>query len=58
VILDSEYKKNLWSKMQEKVQSLLAKATTRELWAGHSRNFSKIQRFLASDLQSYYDKIR
>ena len=58
VMLDSEYKKNLWSKMQAKVQGLLAKATTRELWAGHPRNFSKIQEFLASDLQSYYDKIR
>ena len=58
VVLDSEYKKNLWNKMQGKVQDLLAKATTRELWAGHSRNFSKIQRFLTRDLQSYYDKIR
>ncbi len=58
VVLDSEYKKNLWTKMQEKVQGLLAKATTRELWAGHSRNLSKIQMFLTSDLQHYYDKIR
>ncbi len=58
VVLDSEYKKNLWNKMQEKVQGLLSKATASEIWAGHSRNFLKIQKFLASDLQSYYDTIR
>ena len=58
VTLNSEYKKNLWRKMEDKVQDLLGKATTKELWAGHSRNLSKIQRFLSRDLQSYYDKIR
>lgn len=58
VTLESEYKKNLWRKMEKKVLELLGKATTRDLWAGHSRNLSKIEKFLTRDLQSYYDKIR
>jgi len=40
------------------VQELLAKATTKEIWEGHSRKLSKIQRFMNRNLQSYYDKIR
>lgn len=57
VELDTEYQKNLWRKMEERVANLLDGARPRELWAGHARNLSRIRRFLARDMKSYYNKL-
>ncbi len=58
VNLDSSYKKNLWSKVESKVDSLLSHARLSDLGGAHYRNLGKIRRFLARELQDYYNKIR
>jgi EH domain-containing protein 1 len=58
VNLDSSYKKNLWSKVESKVGSLLSHAGLSDLGGVHTRNLSRIRRFLVRELQDYYNKIR
>ncbi len=58
VRLDSDYRRNLWKKMKGKVQELMEKFSFRDIWAGHSRNLTKIRRYLAVDQVRYYEKIR
>ncbi len=58
VNLDTEYKKNLWQTVEEKVGGLVTKAKTREMWGVHSRNLKKIKRFLDHDLKKYYKRIK
>ncbi len=57
VELETEYQNNLWRKVEGRVANLLDKAGIRELWAGHTRNLSRIRRFLARDMKSYYNKL-
>ena len=58
VNLDSSYRKNLWTKVEGRVDALLSRARLADLGGGHGRNLHRITRFLASDLQDYYTKIR
>ncbi|MBI5559624.1 MAG: dynamin family protein [Deltaproteobacteria bacterium] len=58
VNLDSNYKKTLWGKVEGKVGVLLAQATLVDLGGTHSGNLGRIRKFLAKDLQDYYNKIR
>jgi len=58
VNLDSNYKENLWSKVEGKAGSLLSRARLGDLGGVHARNLSRIRRFLVRELQDYYNKIR
>ncbi|MBW1637022.1 MAG: dynamin family protein [Deltaproteobacteria bacterium] len=57
VRLDTDYRKNLWRKMEAKVQENIASISVRDLWSGYGRSLAKIQGFLKVDLKRYYDKI-
>jgi EH domain-containing protein 1 len=56
--LDSNYKKNLWTKVEGRVDRLLSHARLMDLGSVHGRNLNRISRFLSRDLQDYYNKIR
>jgi EH domain-containing protein 1 len=57
VLLDNDYRKNLWRKMEQKVKENLQGLTVSDLWSGYGRGLSKIQSFLNYDLKKYYEKI-
>jgi len=54
---DTDYRKNLWRKMEGKVKENIASISVRDLWSGYGRSLAKIQGFLKVDLKRYYDKI-
>jgi hypothetical protein len=57
VKMDSEYRRNLWRKMGDKVRENIATLTFADLWRGYSRSLAKIQTFLNVDLKKYYERI-
>jgi len=57
VRIDSDYRTNLWRKMESKAKENLARISVRDLWSGYGRSLTKIQGFLNEDLKRYYDKI-
>ncbi len=57
VSLETDYRKNLWHKMEEKVQENLKNLSVKDLWAGYSRSLARIKSFLNNDLKNYYAKI-
>lgn len=57
VELDSDYRKNLWAKMEGKIMENLRGLSVKDLWSGYGRSLSKIQNFLNNDLKRYYEKI-
>ena len=57
VVLDNDYRRNLWNKMEFKARQNLIGLTANDLWSGYSRNLAKIDHFLNFDLKMYYDKI-
>ena len=58
VTLDSSYKKNLWTKVENRVADFLSRAKFKDLTMTHQRNLAKIRKFLDRDLRDYYNKIR
>ncbi len=57
VSLDTDYRKNLWSKMEPKVRENLQHLVVKDLWAGYNRSLARIKSFLNNDLKNYYTKI-
>jgi GTPase SAR1 family protein len=57
VSLETDYRKNLWQKMEAKVKENLQSMKVRDLWSGYGRGLSKINHFLYNDLKKYYEKI-
>ncbi len=57
VSLETDYRKNLWHKMEEKVQENLGSLSVKDLWAGYNRSLARIKSFLNNDLKKYYAKI-
>ncbi len=57
VSLDTDYRKNLWRKMEAKIKENLQGLSVSDLWAGYGRSLSRIQSFLNNDLKKYYEKI-
>ncbi len=55
--LDTDYKKNLWNKMESKIRENIQALSAKDLWGGYGRSFVKIKNFLKNDLKRYYDKI-
>lgn len=55
--LDTDYRKNLWYKMEAKIIENIQSLSAKDLWGGYGRSFVKIQNFLKNDLKRYYDKI-
>ncbi len=58
VNLDTSYRKNLWSKVEKKVGMMLQYARLSDLGGVHARNLGRIRKFLARELQGYYNQIR
>ncbi len=57
VSLETDYRKNLWKKMEAKVKENLQGMKVKDLWSGYGRGLSKINHFLYNDLKKYYEKI-
>jgi len=57
VLLDTDYRRNLWQKMESKVRENLQGLKVKDLWKGYGWSYSKIQTFLNNDLKKYYEKI-
>jgi GTPase SAR1 family protein len=57
VVLDSDYRRNLWRKMEHKVRQNLSGLKVGDLWRGYGRSLAKIDHFLNYDLKMYYEKI-
>ena len=57
LILDTEYRQQLWYKMEDTFLVLLDHATRKELFAFHGRNVKKAQKFINKELGPYYYKI-
>ena len=53
----SDYRKNLWWKMESKIRENIEGFKVRDIWAGYGRTYAKIQNFLNFDLKKYYEKI-
>lgn len=58
VRLQTQYKRNLWSKVSPHVRSLLSESHVTTIFSSHGRNRQKIRKFLENDLKEFYDKIR
>ncbi len=57
VVLDNDYRRNLWHKMEFKIRQNLIGLTVNDLWSGYGRGLTKIDHFLNYDLKMYYDKL-
>ena len=57
VVVDTDYRRNLWQKMEFKARQNLIGLTANDLWSGYGRSLAKIDQFLNYDLKMYYDKI-
>jgi len=57
VTLDTVYRRNLWSRVKEKVNELLAKPKVLGLFVGHRGNMAKIDKFSSGVMQDYYKQI-
>lgn len=55
--LNSDYRRNLWEKMEGKILENLKGLSVKDLWSGYGRSLNKIQNFLKNDLKRYYEKI-
>jgi len=54
VDLGSDYKKNLWKKMEHKITENIEKLSPKDLWAGYGRSYSRIEFFLNNDDQAHH----
>ena len=57
VVLNSDYRTNLWRKMQGKALENLKALKVKDLWSGYGRSLNRIRSFLNNDLKRYYEKI-
>lgn len=57
VELESDYRNNLYLKMEDKIKENLGALKVADLWSGYGRAMNKIQNFLHNDLKKYYEKI-
>ncbi|MCP3892019.1 MAG: dynamin family protein [Desulfobulbaceae bacterium] len=57
VVLNNDYRKNLWEKMESKIIENLQGLRVKDLWTGYGRSLTKIRNFLNNDLKKYYEKV-
>lgn len=57
VVLNNDYRKNVWKKMENKIRENIQSLTVKDFWGGYNRNLGRIQSFLNNDLKKYYEKI-
>lgn len=57
VVLDSEYRNNLWTKMQGTVREMLKNSKVGQIWHGHAGNLAKVRQFLDRDLKEFYEQL-
>jgi len=55
--MGTDYRKNLWWKMESKIRENIEAFKIRDIWSGYGRTLAKIQNFLNFDLKKYYEKI-
>jgi EH domain-containing protein 1 len=58
VTTDTEYRKNVWSRVRGNVVDLLKKPKTKDLYVPHGKNLIKLEKFSKKYIQKYYEKIR
>ncbi len=54
IILDTDYRKQLWQRMEGHIKILLEKTGFSDVIPGHQNNLSRINRFIEKELQDYY----
>ncbi len=58
VNLDTPYREHTWSKISPQTMELISRSTSLDLLSrSHSRNLSRLQKFIDKDLQNFYEKI-
>ncbi len=58
VKLESAYDRDLWERVRSKVVGLLKKEARHQIWVRHKRQLSKVERFINTDLQAFYDRVK
>ncbi|MEN8141952.1 MAG: dynamin family protein [Thermodesulfobacteriota bacterium] len=56
--LNSNYRRNVWSKVEANVDRLVEQASLGQIFGGHNRNLSRIKQFIQQDLANFYNDIR
>lgn len=54
VILNNDYREQLWQRMKGHIKILLGKVGLMDVLPGHQSNLGKIDRFIEKELQDYY----
>ncbi len=57
VALTSDYRKNLWLKMENKARENIEKLGINDLWSGYRRSYQRIRAFLDNDIKQFYRRI-
>lgn len=55
---ETEYRKNVWSRVKINVLELLQKPKTKDLYIPHGKNIAKLDSFSKKHIQKYYEMIR
>ncbi len=58
VVLDTDYKRDLWSRVKKRVDALLRSQAKRQIWIPHARYLKKINNFLEQDLKQFCVKVK
>ncbi len=56
--LKSPYERDLWPVVRSRVSRLIEKHARRHVWMPHSRNLENVKKFLKTDLQAFYERIK
>ena len=58
VNLDTEFRRNVWSRVKDNVLTLLEKPSLGAIFTNHARTLSRLENFSKKHIQKYYEKIR
>ncbi len=58
VTLDTDYLRDVWSRIKPRVINILNTQAKRQLWVPHKKNIKRIKEFLRHDLAEFYGKVR
>jgi hypothetical protein len=58
VSFDTPYREHTWTRVREKVSSLLKAVTWRGIFSSHQRNLDALEKFRNQELQEYFEKTR
>jgi hypothetical protein len=58
VNLDTAYRETTWSRIKNKVSTLISDPKLKGIYYPHPKNLNKIEKFIKEDLNKYYEMIR